>query len=447
MIQPPSFGTDGIRGLSSEHITPDLFFHLGQCAARYLNSTDAILVGHDGRESGEKLLHAFAKGAVSIGSSVIDAGKIPSGIIGWLCSNMPGVAAGAAITASHNPPEYNGIKFYDHRGSKLTRTQERQFLTHWEATRTPATGQQLCLDSLNLDTICSQLTAALQAKTESMEPLKGLRLLVDCANGAASPIAKPLLSALGAQVTTLNTTQPINTECGTNNPTQAIEQVQNGSFDWGLAFDGDGDRLMLITSKGQVLNGDDLLFMMALLMDVDRIAGTIMSNSGLEQALLKHKIAFFRSDVGETPLRELMLTHNLRIGGEPSGHLLDLDLMQSADGLISAAHLLASCSRSNQSAENLLRPLKHYSQLQKSIPLANPDFLALPTTQKLLDHFHQKAAQEGGTGSRIIVRESGTEPILRVMVEAQDEHFCHSLCDELISQLDQLMTSTASQHL
>ena len=439
----PTFGTDGIRGLTGETITPELLFALGLSAAA-LTPSQLVAACRDGRQYGEQLLAAFRDGVLAGGGQVLNADVLPSGMLSWLCSQRTDIALAAVITASHNPPEYNGIKFYNGTGAKITRALEQRLLANWPPQNVPGASakQAGAVEHLAPDAFCASLAASLADYLQMPHPLKGMKLAVDCANGAGGAVADKLLEALGAEVELHNTQGDINSGCGANHPQQLVALMRAGSRDFGLALDGDGDRLVLVTADGKVLEGDEILYLLTVLDPVPGVAGTSMTNSGLELALRRMQVEFARSDVGEVPLHDLMLERGWQRGGEPSGHLLNLDFHQSADGLINAAHLLGLINRQDADVVVLLAGYQPLAQTQTQIPCPDTGQLAQSGIAELLADFERRLPGRAGEGSRLLVRPSGTEPVLRIMVEAEEADTSEALAAELAHALSEVLGAT-----
>lgn len=437
----PAFGTDGIRGITGETITPDLLYRLGQCAAATMGKDGTLALARDGRESGEELAEAFCRGVQSGGNKVCDAGILPSGMLGMLCQRHPDIAMGAVITASHNPSEYNGIKFYSDNGAKFSRQAEKQLLCHWPDSGHSARSDKALTSPALLSTaaLCTQMAAELANHLGDNTPLSGLKLAVDCANGAGTAVAEPLLASLGASVTLLNTSGNINTDCGTNHPQQLANHLRNSDADFGIALDGDGDRLVLVTSAGRCLDGDDMLFLHAILQKPVGIVGTIMSNGALKPALRRAGVHFRRSDVGEVPLHKMLVRQGWQIGGEPSGHLLNLTLHSSADGLLNATDLLALLCRQQANPETLLEPFQPLTQTAINVPW--PSNMQLSKIESTVLQRRKQLREDGGADSRMIIRPSGTEPVLRIMVETAEVHIGQETAARLADDLTKLTES------
>lgn len=439
-IPAPQFGTDGVRGLVGEQLHRQHFYHLGLCAAAVLAPTGTLAVGRDTRRSGEALQRAFCDGMMAGGAHVLDVGVMPSGILGWLCGADQRIVAGAMITASHNPEQYNGIKFYDSAGAKIDRAAERKLLSVWPGERAAVPGQRT-----ERDGDIQPLIAALRAYAGDREPLQGLSLVIDCARGAGATVARPLCEALGARVQLIfaDAGGDINANCGSEHPQQVQKAVADAGADFGISLDGDGDRLVVATASGQILGGDDLLYLHAVLQRPTGIAGTVMSNIGLEKALAEMGIAFSRSDVGEIPLHAHMLERGWQLGGEPSGHLLHLALHQSADGLINAFDLLHRLMRQSRDVSQLLSGLQHCGQYALNLPWHDAEALHNKEVQSCIARFEKELAggRSRAIGGRLLVRMSGTEPVLRLMVESDDDELGRSVGDRLATELQSLSPS------
>ena len=425
----PSFGTDGIRGLTGKDITAALMYRLGLCAAEVLAPAQGVLTGWDGRCDGDELEASFAEGVCAGGGKVWRCGRIPSGMLGMLAGLRADMDGAAVVTASHNPAEYNGIKFYGRSGAKLSRATEAALLKTWPGQTKRVSGTSHTLAD---DEVLQPIVTRLSTHLDGERPLQGLSLVVDCANGAATPVAEPLLEQLGARVRTIHRDGRINDRCGAAAPADLARAVAEDSADYGIALDGDGDRLLLLDRNGRSLDGDHLLMLQSRLEKLSGLAGTVMTNTAVELAMREQKVAFARADVGEVPLLTLMQERGWQIGGEPSGHLLDLRLHRTADGLTNAICLLALLARRDLDAAGLLADFVPFEQVQSEVPCADPGALEDEALQRQLRAFAERLSGDEG---RMLVRSSGTEPVVRVMVETRDRDWSRALVGELCTLL------------
>lgn len=424
------FGTDGVRGVANTVLTPELAFNLGRAGAFVLAQHQApeqpvnILVGKDTRLSGDLLASALAAGILSVGADVYLAGVLPTPAVAWL-TRQQAMTAGVMISASHNPAADNGIKFFAHNGCKLPDELEDEieyFLQHPEQLPRPtgdAVGRLREVPdwpALYVDYLCGLVQS----------PLQGLHVVVDCANGAVSYIAKALFQRFGVKTDILNATPDglnINVDCGSTHPAGLAARVQQIDADLGLAFDGDADRLIAVDHLGHVVNGDAIMAICALALKRagrlanDTLVATVMSNLGLEQAMQAAGIKLLRAQVGDRYVLALMQEAGANLGGEQSGHIIFLDHATTGDGLLSALQLLQVVAANKQSLAELAAVVKPFPQVLHNVPVVDRSVLA---TAKVQQAIHEAEAVLSGCG-RLLVRPSGTEPLIRVMAEAETE--------------------------
>jgi phosphoglucosamine mutase len=404
------FGTDGVRGIVGEFLTVDLVERLGKAAALWSGS-GRVFVGRDTRASGEGLEEAFARGWSSAGGNAVLAGVVPTPAVALLRLDL-----GIVITASHNPPEYNGVKFFDGDGHKLSDASEEEIEALLDA---PAAGGG------TIDHVGVAADSYLQHILERFgTDLSGLRIAVDCANGAYSGLAPRAFEQLGAEVHAI-ANEPngnnINVGCGATNLEYLQETVTSGGFDLGIAFDGDGDRMLAVDAKGGVANGDEIIAILAFHLGVDFVAVTSMSNLGLHKLLNDHGIRVVTTDVGDRYVLEALYREGGILGGEQSGHIVCLRDHVTGDGL--AAALLLCGALEGHPLHTVRRAMVRYPQLTKNIPRSGRG----PLPPALLEAV--EAVNRGlGAEARVLVRPSGTEPIVRVLAEAPTEAEAEILC-------------------
>lgn len=426
MIQRKYFGTDGIRGrVGSSDITPEFILKLGWAVGRVLVNGERkrVLIGKDTRVSGYLLESALQAGLSAAGVDIALLGPMPTPAIAYLTQTLR-ATVGIVISASHNPYEDNGIKFFSSNGFKLP--DETELLIEEELTKKLKVVPSRQLGkAVRIDDAPGRYIEFCKATIPSLTRLTGLKVVVDCANGATYSIAPHVFSELGAEVIAIGN-QPngfnINQQVGTTAPEALQAQVLAQGADIGIAFDGDGDRVILVDAKGRLVSGDQILYMIAR----DRqerevlqggVVGTLMTNYGLECALANEKIPFFRTKVGDRYVLEALLERQWRIGGEPSGHIVCLDKTTTGDGIVAALQVLAMMVKKNQ-------PL---DMLHAGMALLPQSLINLKTKQAILlaNHPEVQASVDGlmrrlqGQG-RVLLRPSGTEPVLRIMVEGQD---------------------------
>ena len=424
------FGTDGIRGEVGQFpIVPDFVMRLGYAAGQVLAKSDdahgkaTVLIGKDTRVSGYLLEAALEAGFSAAGVDVMLCGPMPTPAVAYLTRALR-LSAGVVISASHNPYQDNGIKFFSAHGDKLPDDVERQI----EAALDQPLG---CVSSDKLgkakriDDAPGRYIEFCKSTFPSRLDLYGMKIVVDSANGAAYHIASHVFHELGAEVVSIGN-QPnglnINHEVGATSPQALINKVKEVGADLGIALDGDADRLQMVDSKGRLFNGDELLYLIA--MDrkqtgrsIDGVVGTLMTNLAVEQALLKEGIGFERAKVGDRYVLEQLKAKNWHLGGEGSGHIISLDRHTTGDGIVAALQVLAAIRGSKKTLSALLEKVSLFPQV-----LINVRFKAGYEWQKdeaIAQATKQAETELDGTG-RVLIRASGTEPLLRVMVEAQD---------------------------
>jgi phosphoglucosamine mutase len=447
------FGTDGVRGLANHYpMTPEMAFSLGRAGAEHLQGArqgkGSILVGRDTRLSGDMLEAAMCAGICAAGVDAVRVGVLPTPAIAYL-TRAWGALGGVVLSASHNPFDDNGIKFFSTDGFKLPDAEEdhlEQMVRHG-ATRPAPTGRGIGCIRMAADAITEYLTFA-GTTVGSQVSLAGLRVVLDCANGAAAPVAPRLFAQLGAQVI-VHAAEPdgtnINHQCGALFPEQAQELVRRTGADVGFCFDGDADRMIAIDETGTVRDGDYTLGICAQEL-VHRgalrtrcVVGTVMSNYGLEEMLQRLGVVLLRAPVGDKYVLEEMRRSGAMLGGEQSGHIVFLAHATTGDGLITALQLLRVMQASGQPLSRLSAVLTKYPQVLVNVRVRERiDPLALPEVQQA----HVRAQQMlNGTG-RILVRLSGTEPLARVMVEGRDPHAIQAAAETIVRVIERALGAT-----
>ncbi|GEM86092.1 phosphoglucosamine mutase [Meiothermus granaticius] len=427
------FGTDGVRGIAGEPpLTPEFVLKLGQAAGAYFRAhakRPVVLLGKDTRQSCDLLEAALAAGLMSQGVRVEHLSVLPTPGVAHLTRTL-GATAGVMISASHNPYTDNGIKFFSADGDKLPDAVEaeiegllgREFSTEGMGTVSDfSEAERMYLDFL-------------LSKGESLE---GLRIALDTANGATYRLAHRLFQGLGAEVFVLFNTpdgRNINRGCGSTHPQALQKQVVDGGFDLGAAFDGDGDRVILVDRKGREFHGDHMLYLNAMVRHEPGVVGTLMSNMGLEVRLREAGINFFRTAVGDRYVYEKLRSSGLSLGGEQSGHVLFLDHAPTGDGMLTAILTLKALRESGRDLSEWYDALPMYPQLLKNVRVR--DKAALMKSPQLQAAIAQTEAQLSGQG-RVNVRPSGTESLVRVMVEGP-AGLIESVSAELVNLVEQL---------
>ncbi|HEY8341556.1 MAG TPA: phosphoglucosamine mutase [Calditerricola sp.] len=423
------FGTDGVRGVANRELTPELALRIGRCGAHVL-AKDAkkpkVVIGRDPRVSGQMLEAALVAGLLSIGAEVIRLGVITTPGVAYLTRAL-GADAGIVISASHNPVADNGIKFFGPDGFKLSDDMEaaiEQLLDEPEDRLPRPVGG----DVGRVEDFLQGGQKYLQyLKTTVNTRFEGLRIVLDCANGAASFLAPQLFVDLGAEVTTIAATPNgvnINEGCGSTHPQRLQEEVVRQKADLGLAFDGDADRVIAVDEKGNVVDGD---FIMAILAKAlkergalkgDAVVATVMSNIGFHRALEEMGLRVEVTAVGDRHVMEAMRRGGYNLGGEQSGHIILLDYATTGDGLLTALQLSSVVAASGKPLSKLASLMRKYPQVLRNVRVANKHAWAEnPAVQAAI----REAEAALGSSGRVLVRPSGTEPLVRVMVEGPDE--------------------------
>ncbi|MFN3377462.1 MAG: phosphoglucosamine mutase [Burkholderiaceae bacterium] len=421
------FGTDGIRGtVGQAPITPDFVLRLAHAVGRVLRTSEdrpLVLIGKDTRISGYMLESALESGFNSAGVDVLLLGPLPTPGVAYL-TRAQRASLGVVISASHNPYPDNGIKFFSAQGTKLPDAWELAVEQALEQAPVWVESAQLG-KTRRLDDAAGRYIEFCKSTFASDLTLKGVRIVVDAAHGAAYQVAPKVFHELGADVIAIGCTPDglnINHEVGATHPDALVRAVRANQADFGVALDGDADRLQMVDAQGRLFNGDELLYLMA----VDRmgrdehvpgVVGTQMTNLAVEQALVQRGVKFVRAKVGDRYVLEELVRHGWVLGGEGSGHLLVLDRQTTGDGLVSALQVLQACVRNGQTLAQLLDGLTLFPQVLLNVRLVpGQDWKANTVLAETTRAVEQELAGQG----RVLIRASGTEPLLRVMVEARD---------------------------
>jgi phosphoglucosamine mutase len=402
------FGTDGVRGVVGETLTAELVERLGRAAAIW-SAGGRVFVGRDTRRSGPELEAAFAEGVASAGGNAVLGGVLPTPAVALLALDL-----GAVISASHNPPEYNGVKFFDRDGRKLTDASEEEIEALLEE---PPQKERGAIDRVDISAE-SYLEHVLERFGSD---LSGLRITVDCANGAYSEIAPEAFRHLGAEVTAVGVDADsglINVGCGATD--LSLLQSRAGEYDVGIAFDGDGDRMLAVDADGNPVDGDQILAVLALHLGVDVVVVTVMTNLGFHRLMEEHGIRVVTTDVGDRYVLEALRREGAILGGEQSGHIICLDGHVTGDGL--AAALLLCRALGGRSLSEAAAVMPRFVQVKENVPSRVTE---LP--ERLREEIDRMNAELDGT-ARILVRPSGTEPVIRVLAEASAEEEASRLC-------------------
>jgi phosphoglucosamine mutase len=404
------FGTDGVRGVVGETLTDDLVERLGKAAAAWCGR-GRVFVGRDTRASGPELENAFASGIASAGGSAVLAGVLPTPAVALL-----GLDLGAVISASHNPPEYNGVKLFDRDGRKLTDGAEEEIEALLDSPR-PGGGE--------IDRVEVAAESYLEHVLERFgSDLTGLGIAVDCANGAYAGLAPQAFEQLGAEVTAIGNEPDgsnINVGCGATDLALLARVVREKRLHLGIAFDGDGDRMLAVDERGEPVDGDQILAVLALALGVDGVAVTTMTNLGFHRLMEERGIRVVVTDVGDRYVLEALRRDGMLLGGEQSGHLIWLDGHVTGDGLV--AGLLLCNALGGRTLSEAVAVMPRFPQVMRNLPRAERG--ALP--DDLLAAVEEVNAELDGTG-RVLVRPSGTEPLVRVLAEAETAEAAEDLC-------------------
>lgn len=447
----PIFGTDGIRGRALEGwLAPDAIEALGRAAGAVLgpnaNGEARALVAHDGRASADELQRAFARGLAEAGIATTTAELLPTPGLAWLTSTRP-VALGAMISASHNPAHDNGIKLFGGCGAKLSDAQQTEIEVRLrDEMQRVAPGGDAPTASLDHDGSLEDAYAAHLIELGSLDgalDLAGVRVVIDCANGAASRVGPRVLESLGAIVTALHASpdgENINDGCGSTHPESLQAAVIEHGAALGIALDGDADRCILVDEAGALVDGDAIMTIVARdaagrgAWQDPRIVATVMSNRGLHLALAPVGVGVVEVGVGDRQVVEALRTHGLQLGGEKSGHIVfGAESGYIGDGLLTALHVLSVASRTGASLSELAAPFVPLPQVLLGLTVAEkPPLDSLAAFSALRARFDEELGTEG----RVNVRYSGTEPKARVMVEGPDEARIRAMAEELVRTLE-----------
>ena len=439
------FGTDGIRGrVGDAPVTPDFMLKLGWATGKVFASEDGtkptVVIGKDTRVSGYMLESALQAGLVAAGANVKLLGPLPTPGIALLTRTQK-ADAGIVISASHNPYFDNGIKFFNGQGSKLSDELELQIEAMIDSPMVTVDSEQLGKASRIVDAAGRYVEYCKSTFPDELS-LKGIKLVVDCAHGATYHIAPAVFEELGAKTVVIGATPDgynINDGVGSTEPAALQAKVLEEGADIGIAFDGDGDRLQMVNAKGELLTGDDVLYVLAMhrLANGDSdagIVGTLMTNMGLELALEAGGLRLARAKVGDRYVKELMVAEGWSLGGESSGHIICGDLSTTGDGVIAALQVLAAVRASGQSLEALTSGFNPLPQVLVNVRITKGfDLTAHPTIAEACRRVESELKGRG----RLLLRPSGTEPVIRVMVEGDDTVAIDALADEVANAIRQ----------
>jgi phosphoglucosamine mutase len=404
------FGTDGVRGIVGEFLTPELVERLGRAASLWTGAAK-VFVGRDTRASGVELEEAFARGVVSAGGDCILGGVLPTPAVALLALDL-----GVVISASHNPPEYNGVKFFDADGHKLSDASEEQI----EELLAAAPG----VDQGRIEHVQVATDSYLQHILERFgADLDGLRIVVDCANGAYSGIGPQAFERCGAEVHAIGDAPDgtnINVGCGATDLALLQRTVVERGYDLGIAFDGDGDRMLAVDENGAVVDGDQIVAILALDQRVDQVAVTVMTNLGFHALMREHDITVHTTDVGDRYVLEALQREGGLLGGEQSGHIIYLRDHVTGDGL--AAGLLLCGALKGRPLSEAAAVMPRWPQSKENVRVESKEL-----SPAVLDEV-ERLNQAWDGGGRVLVRPSGTEPVIRVLAEAENAEVAAQAC-------------------
>ena len=446
------FGTDGVRGrVGQAPMTPQAVMQLAHASGTLLagqqtgsSKKPAVIIGSDTRVSSGMLEAALQAGFAAAGVDTVMCGVLPTPAIAYL-TRLRGFQAGVVVSASHNPYEDNGIKFFSSEGSKLSDTAERAIEQCMQLQLSCVPSHQLG-HSWKLPSAAGLYIDFCKRSLDSSVDLRGMSIVLDVANGACHEVAPAVFEQLGAQVFVTGASPNgvnINDRVGATEPSHISKAVREHHADVGIAFDGDGDRLVMADATGRIFDGDELLYLLATNARMDGgffggVAGTVMSNFGLEQALTNQGIDFARSAVGDRYVMELLEQRGWRLGGENSGHILCLERHTTGDGVIAALQVLGAMRRTRRDLGDLCSGLKLHAQCLVNVPLLG---LIGRDARELIRRCSEKTEQVLAGQGRVLLRASGTEPVLRVMVECLEAERATALAGELADAVSEVLSA------
>jgi phosphoglucosamine mutase len=440
------FGTDGIRGkVGVPPMTVEFVLKIGWAAGKVLSRKNKsfVIIGKDTRISGYMFESALEAGLAAAGLDVMLLGPMPTPAVAYL-TRAHRASAGIVISASHNPFQDDGVKFFDGDGFKLADDTEIAIEDMIDQPLEMVESVEIGKAS-RMDDAKGRYIEFCKSSIPFNTNLRGLKIVVDCANGATYHIAPAVFRELGAEVIEIGTSPDglnINEGVGALHPDNMRSVVLENAADMGIAFDGDGDRLIMMDSKGNVKDGDQLLYVIARSKLTDRrmfggVVGTLMTNLGLEHALQKDSIPFERANVGDRSVMEKLVEHGWYLGGESSGHIICLDKSTTGDGIVAALQVLDYLIEKGMSLADACSGVDLYPQTMISVPVSTAMDLAMPSIQEAIRAAESELAGRG----RVLLRASGTEPLVRVMVEGQDDALVDKLAGELATSVSEAATT------
>lgn len=439
------FGTDGVRGIANKTLTPEIAYKLGRIGGYLFKKDDLrakVLIGRDTRISGPMFEGALIAGLLSSGAEVMRLGVITTPGVAYLTKAM-GAHLGIMISASHNPFEDNGIKLFGPNGMKLSDEEEAEVerLLNSEDSLPRPIGKEIGTINDYYESSQKYLSYLQETIDNTFE---GLNVGLDCANGSTSSLAALLFANLEADIYTIGNSPNgtnINDGFGSTHPEQLQKIVVEKGLDVGLAFDGDGDRLIAVDEKGNIVDGDKIMYICATylhernMLPKHTVVATVMSNLGLYKALENKGIDVVTTKVGDRYVLEKMLEGNYALGGEQSGHIIFLDHLTSGDGMLTGVQLLNIMVETGKPLSELATEMPTYPQVLKNVPVENKD--EMMKNETLLEAI-RNVEEELGESGRVLVRPSGTESLIRVMVEAETEAQCEQYVNQLVETIESL---------
>lgn len=447
------FGTDGIRGQFGVFpITPDFLLRLGFGAGQVLvrqslNKRPSVLIGKDTRLSGYVIEAALQAGFNAAGVDVHMLGPLPTPAIAHLVKSFH-ADMGVVISASHNPYQDNGVKFFNHEGKKVSDEMQNAINDQLTALVDDTNASFARLEGIKADTIGKNHRIA-DANGRYIEYCKGsfpyhlnlsnLKIVIDCANGAGYSVAPRVLQELGAKVIAIHDTPNginINDNCGSTHPNVIQAAVRKHGADVGIALDGDGDRIIMTDNQGNIIDGDGILYILAKHLKPVGVVGTLMSNVALELALTNQGIEFYRAKVGDRYVMQELQERGWSIGGEPSGHILYLDKSRTGDAIVAGLQVLSCMAETGKSLRELVLDYTPFPQTLINVRLTQ---MSNPYDNDELNTIFKKAEEQLSDQGRLLIRQSGTEPVIRVMVEHQNQAVCQEVAQKLAAEVRRVL--------
>lgn len=447
------FGTDGIRGQFGVFpITPDFLLRLGFGAGQVLmrqslNKRPSVLIGKDTRLSGYVIEAALQAGFNAAGVDVHMLGPLPTPAIAHLVKSFH-ADMGVVISASHNPYQDNGVKFFNHEGKKISDEMQNSINDQLTALVDDTNASLARLEGIKADAIGKNHRIA-DANGRYIEYCKGsfpyhlnlsnLKIVIDCANGAGYSVAPRVLQELGAQVIAIHNTPNginINDNCGSTHPNIIQAAVREYGADVGIALDGDGDRIIMADNQGNIIDGDGILYILAKHLKPVGVVGTLMSNVALELALANQGIGFYRAQVGDRYVMQALQERGWSIGGEPSGHILCLDKSRTGDAIVAGLQVLSCIAETGKSLRELVLDYTPFPQMLINVRLTQ---MSNPYDNDELNTIFKNAEEQLSDQGRLLIRQSGTEPVIRVMVEHQNQAVCQEVAQKLAAEVRRVL--------